>query len=95
MTYDIEIYIRRPNADRENEEYVWAATYRDMAQMTSRTVIQAASWGELDKGQWEIGIRECGDEQYSQRFELTPLLSDHAEHEIQNRVAAILNHWRQ
>jgi len=92
---DVEIFIRKPNGPEDDEEYVWTATYRDMAKMNSRTVIENVGLSELERGPWVIGIRERGDEQYTQRFEVTPLLSDQVEHEIEHRVAALLDHWRQ
>jgi len=93
---DVEIYIRRPSTNKtDDEQYVWTATYREMARLSTRMVIETVTDTELDEGQWEVGIREQGDEQYSQRFEITPLLSEEPDHEVQNRVASILNHWRQ
>lgn len=94
---DVEIYIRRPGVEKgsDREKCVWEATYQDMAQLSSRTIIEAVVDIELDEGEWEIGIRERGDEQYSQRFVIDSLVSDYSDHEVQNRVASILNHWRQ
>lgn len=94
---DVEIYIRRPSKNKtDDEQYVWEATYKDMAHLTSHAVVEMMELTELDEGQWEVGIRERGDEQYSQRFEVSPLMeSNSADYEVQNRVAAILNHWRQ
>ena len=94
---DVEIYIRRPGVEKgsENEQYVWDASYQDMAHLSSRTVVETITDTELDTGEWEIGIRERGDEQYSQRFVIDELAADQADYEVQNRVAALLNHWRQ
>ncbi|MGQ3723552.1 hypothetical protein [Natrialba aegyptia] len=94
---DVEIYIRRPGVEKgsDGEKCVWSATYREMARLSNRFVVEAITETQLEKGEWVIGLRERGDEQYSQRFQITPLVADQADHEVQNRVAALLNHWRQ
>jgi len=92
---DVEIFIRRPNTDGDDEEYVWTASYRDMAHLSNHTVIESISGTELETGGWVVGIRESGDEQYTHSFEITPLMADAPDYNVQNHVAAVLNHWRQ
>jgi len=94
---DIEIYVRRPhNTKDDDEKYVWEATYKTVANLTNHTILKIMSKYELKEGKWEIGIREQGDEQYSQRFEITPLVEEHGSgYELQNHAATVLNHWRQ
>ena len=93
---DVEIFIRPVDAlPRTENEMVWSASYEEMARLSSHTVVEMMDYYELEPGKWRVGIREKGDEQYFQNFRIGDLQGKfEPSAELQNRVAAILNHWR-
>lgn len=96
---DVEIYVRP--SDEEplgDDELVYGMSYETLASFHTHTVVGMMDMfaDEIGAGRWEVGIRERGDEQYSQRLEITPLGETYGPTaELENQVAAILNHWRE
>ena len=93
---DVELFVR-PVSDypHSDDELVFEATYKEMARLSTRTVIELLGDYELDAGEWRVGIRERGDEQYFVNFRVGDVEARHEPAaELQNHAAAVLNHWR-
>ena len=96
---DVEIYIRPSTARKgDPEEYVYESSYRDMASWMTHSLAELI--GDIhnidEPGRYEVGIRQEGDEQYSQRFEVVgPHVAESARMSVENHVHGILNHWRE
>lgn len=95
---DVEIFLRPCSEYKDGEnEQVLGFSYRDFSRRSNHALIKHA--GEYFQvpgaGEWKIGIRERGDEQYFQRWAVVdPHASERGEWELQNHLAGVLNHWR-
>lgn len=92
---DVEVFIRRSGG--EDDLQVWEASYEGVAKLHTRTIVERVGLSGAEPGIYEIGLRERGDEQHTQRVEITPLQSDPGDsaNVFKNHAAAVLEHWRQ
>ena len=95
---DVEIYIRPAAAHKgDDTEHVFESSYKDFAEWSAHSVAElVADLYEIDEpGRYEVGIRQEGDEQYWQRFEVVePHAEERAQQSIENHLHGVLNHWR-
>ena len=89
---DIEIVARRPQS---NDYVTYEASYEDMARFHSQTLATRLNIESAEPGLYEVGIREKGDEQYTQRLHITELQSTDPAFMFQNYLMGVINHWRQ
>lgn len=95
---DIEIFLRPASEYKDGEnEQVLQYSYREFARHSNHSIInQAEELLEIPgAGEWKIGIRERGDEQYFQQWAVVePHASERGEYELQNHLSGVLHHWR-
>jgi len=89
---DIELFVRRPNGD---DIQTYEASYEDMAKFHTHTLSKRVFTEGLDPGPYEVGIRERGDEQYTQQLHISELIGGDPSFMIHNHMMGVLNHWRQ
>jgi hypothetical protein len=89
---DIELFVRRPQGD---DVQTFEASYEDMAKLHTHTLAERVYVEGLDPGVYEVGVRERGDEQYTQRFDVSPLIGGDPSFMIHNHMMGVVNHWRQ
>lgn len=95
---DVEIFLRPPSEYKGGEhEQILAYSYREFARHSNHRLVERA--GERfdipHAGEWKIGIREHGDEQYFQRWAVVePHAGERGGWELQNHLMGVLNHWR-
>ena len=95
---DVEIYVRPADSgELRPDEQVWESSYDEFARMSTRTIIGnvVETMSDLESGKYEVGIREQGDEQYSQFMSVVePHAERRGEQLVENHLHGILNHWR-
>jgi len=95
---DVEIFFRPAGTGkRSEEEQVWSFSYREFSQWATHNICDFVgdTVTEITEGEYKVGIRERGDEQYFQRF---GIVSPHAEErgrgELMNHLQGVMRHWR-
>lgn len=92
---DVELFLRHNGG----EAVVFEGSYEDVARMRTRTIIENVTMhAPTPPGEYVVGIRERGDEQYAQRFSIGELVGakpDEADHALQHQVAGVMDHFRQ
>lgn len=96
---DMELWIRPADEFKGGmNEQVCELSYQEMARWSSHSLVKRLS-KEFDishPGEWKVGIRDRGDEQYFQRFAIVePHAEERGEWLLQNHFRGVLNHWRQ
>ena len=95
---DVEIYVRPVDTgEHRPDEHVWESSYYEFARMSAQTVIEnvVETMSDLEAGKYEVGIREQGDEQYSQFISVVePHVTERGKQLVENHLHGILNHWR-
>jgi hypothetical protein len=95
---DVELWLR-PAGQYKNsdDEQVIEYEYEELARWSTNAVIEDATDAfDIDAaGEYKIGIRQCGDEQYFQRFSvIEPYAADQTHYIIPNQLAGVMRHWR-
>lgn len=97
-TADVVLFVRPAHAGPgHDDEQMMSWDYQEFAQWSTYSLVNhfIEIIDERGEGKYIIGVRQEGDEQYTQRFmAVSPHAEEHFLQLVENHLHGVLNHWR-